>query len=281
MFSYSMTMLVILSAAVTNDASTTLLLAASISCGLLVLVKVGFWDVPCSAGLSQVFWSSHDQEQLGRMCCFRMCCFHVTSAQVIDLISLKPFGVETIVTLHIRISKQTVHILCCHVPAGDRPDQPEALRHGDHCSYTQSQTVCTYMFSRAQVIDLISLKPFDMETISKSIKKTRKALIVEECMKTGGIGASLSAVINESLFDELDHQVRNTSCNMLHDMRVLMCLQKWSVCVDAHGVLVLQNVGGLAVSKSMHACKVQPGWQSSRASAVPGAAIGSLVCMPV
>lgn len=58
-----------------------------------------------------------------------------------------------------------------------------------------------------QVIDLISLKPFDMETISKSVKKTRKALIVEECMKTGGIGASLSAVISESLFDELDHQV--------------------------------------------------------------------------
>jgi len=62
-----------------------------------------------------------------------------------------------------------------------------------------------------EVIDLISLKPFDMETISKSIKKTRKALIVEECMKTGGIGASLSAVINESLFDELDHQVMRLS----------------------------------------------------------------------
>jgi pyruvate dehydrogenase E1 component beta subunit len=61
------------------------------------------------------------------------------------------------------------------------------------------------------VIDLISLKPFDMETISKSIKKTRKALIVEECMKTGGIGASLSAVISESLFDELDHQVMRLS----------------------------------------------------------------------
>ncbi|EIE23135.1 hypothetical protein COCSUDRAFT_53517 [Coccomyxa subellipsoidea C-169] len=58
-----------------------------------------------------------------------------------------------------------------------------------------------------EVIDLISLKPFDMETISNSIKKTRNAIIVEECMKTGGIGASLSAIINESLFDELDHQV--------------------------------------------------------------------------
>lgn len=54
---------------------------------------------------------------------------------------------------------------------------------------------------------MISLKPFDMETISKSIKKTKHAIIVEECMKTGGIGASLSAMINESLFDELDHQV--------------------------------------------------------------------------
>ncbi|KAL6764008.1 thiamine diphosphate-binding protein [Haematococcus lacustris] len=58
-----------------------------------------------------------------------------------------------------------------------------------------------------EVIDLISLKPFDMEAISKSVKKTRKVLIVEECMKTGGIGASLSAVISESLFNELDHEV--------------------------------------------------------------------------
>ena len=64
------------------------------------------------------------------------------------------------------------------------------------------------LVARVQVIDLISLKPFDMEAISKSIKKTRNAIIVEECMKTGGIGASLSAIINESLWDELDHQVR-------------------------------------------------------------------------
>ncbi|PSC70927.1 pyruvate dehydrogenase E1 component subunit beta-chloroplastic-like [Micractinium conductrix] len=62
-----------------------------------------------------------------------------------------------------------------------------------------------------EVVDLISLKPFDMETISKSIKKTRRAIIVEECMKTGGIGASLSAVIHESLFNELDHEVLRLS----------------------------------------------------------------------
>ena len=57
------------------------------------------------------------------------------------------------------------------------------------------------------MIDLISLKPFDMATISNSVKKTKRVIIVEECMKTGGIGASLSSVINESLFDYLDHQV--------------------------------------------------------------------------
>lgn len=58
-----------------------------------------------------------------------------------------------------------------------------------------------------EVIDLISLKPIDMVTISQSIKKTHKVIIVEECMKTGGIGAEIIAKINDSLFDELDHEV--------------------------------------------------------------------------
>jgi pyruvate dehydrogenase E1 component beta subunit len=55
-----------------------------------------------------------------------------------------------------------------------------------------------------ELIDLISLKPFDMETISRSIRKTHKVLIVEECMKTGGIGAELMALITEQCFDDLD-----------------------------------------------------------------------------
>lgn len=55
-----------------------------------------------------------------------------------------------------------------------------------------------------EVIDLISLKPIDMDTIGLSIRKTHKVLIVEECMKTGGIGAELIAKINEHCFDDLD-----------------------------------------------------------------------------
>nr|YP_009296382.1 pyruvate dehydrogenase E1 component beta subunit [Thorea hispida]AOM65317.1 pyruvate dehydrogenase E1 component beta subunit [Thorea hispida]ARX95877.1 pyruvate dehydrogenase E1 component beta subunit [Thorea hispida]UNJ79162.1 pyruvate dehydrogenase E1 component beta subunit [Thorea hispida] len=62
-----------------------------------------------------------------------------------------------------------------------------------------------------EVIDLISLKPLDINTISYSIKKTHIVLIVEECMKTGGIGSELIAQINEHSFDELDHPIMRLS----------------------------------------------------------------------
>ena len=58
-----------------------------------------------------------------------------------------------------------------------------------------------------EIIDLISLKPFDMEAIAASIRKTHRVIIVEECMKTGGVAAELSALITEQLFDELDAPV--------------------------------------------------------------------------
>jgi pyruvate dehydrogenase E1 component beta subunit len=58
-----------------------------------------------------------------------------------------------------------------------------------------------------EVIDLISLKPFDFETIGASIRKTHRVVIVEECMRTGGIGAELVASINDRFFDELDAPV--------------------------------------------------------------------------
>jgi pyruvate dehydrogenase E1 component beta subunit len=58
-----------------------------------------------------------------------------------------------------------------------------------------------------ELIDLISLKPIDMETIAKSVKKTHRVIIVEECMKTAGVAAEVMSLINEQLFDELDAPV--------------------------------------------------------------------------
>ncbi|MDF5714081.1 MAG: alpha-ketoacid dehydrogenase subunit beta [Rhizonema sp. NSF051] len=62
-----------------------------------------------------------------------------------------------------------------------------------------------------EVIDIISLKPLDFDTIGSSVRKTHKVIIVEECMRTGGIGAELIAQINDRLFDELDAPVLRLS----------------------------------------------------------------------
>ncbi|KAH7842473.1 hypothetical protein Vadar_005672 [Vaccinium darrowii] len=58
-----------------------------------------------------------------------------------------------------------------------------------------------------EIIDIRSLKPFDLYTIGNSVKKTRRVLIVEECMQTGGIGASLAAAIYKNFFYELDDAI--------------------------------------------------------------------------
>nr|QVY58320.1 pyruvate dehydrogenase E1 component beta subunit [Kappaphycus striatus] len=55
-----------------------------------------------------------------------------------------------------------------------------------------------------EVLDLISLKPIDIMSISNSLIKTHKLIIVEECMKTGGIAAEIIAQINDNCFDQLD-----------------------------------------------------------------------------
>jgi pyruvate dehydrogenase E1 component beta subunit len=62
-----------------------------------------------------------------------------------------------------------------------------------------------------EVIDLISLKPLDFDTIGRSIQKTHRVIIVEECMRTGGIGAELTASICDRYFDELDAPVLRMS----------------------------------------------------------------------
>ncbi len=49
----------------------------------------------------------------------------------------------------------------------------------------------------AEVIDLMTLNPFDEETVYKSVKKTGRVVIVHEAPKTCGFGAEISASISE------------------------------------------------------------------------------------
>lgn len=103
------------------------------------------------------------------------------------------------------------------IPEGDyicALDQAEVVREGSDVTiltYSRMRHHCIKAVQQleteavdAELIDLVSLKPFDMQTIRASIRKTHKVLIVEECMKTGGIGAELMALITEQCFDELD-----------------------------------------------------------------------------
>jgi len=59
----------------------------------------------------------------------------------------------------------------------------------------------------AEVVDLRSLRPLDMDTIVESVQKTNHALIVHEGWKRYGAGAEIAAQIQETAFDYLDHPV--------------------------------------------------------------------------
>lgn len=49
----------------------------------------------------------------------------------------------------------------------------------------------------AEVIDLLTLNPFDVEAVLSSVKKTGRAVIVHEAVKTCGFGAEIAATIAE------------------------------------------------------------------------------------
>lgn len=64
----------------------------------------------------------------------------------------------------------------------------------------------------AEVINLRSLRPLDMETVITSVKKTNRLVNVEESWPTCGIGAEIAAQIMEHAFDYLDAPVGRVSC---------------------------------------------------------------------
>ena len=59
----------------------------------------------------------------------------------------------------------------------------------------------------ADFIELTCLKPVDWKTIQTSLQRTHKLCILDESTRTGGVGATLSAIVAENLFDELDAPV--------------------------------------------------------------------------
>jgi pyruvate dehydrogenase E1 component beta subunit len=64
---------------------------------------------------------------------------------------------------------------------------------------------------QAEVLDLRSIRPLDTQAILASVRKTNRALYVEEGWPFGGIGAQVAAMIQEEAFDDLDAPVLRVS----------------------------------------------------------------------
>jgi len=59
----------------------------------------------------------------------------------------------------------------------------------------------------AEVIDLRTLKPMDVEAIVESVKKTGRLVTVEEGWRQSGVGAEIAASVTDQAFDWLDAPV--------------------------------------------------------------------------
>lgn len=62
-----------------------------------------------------------------------------------------------------------------------------------------------------EIIDLRTVSPLDMDTILSSVRKTGRAVVVHEAVKSFGVGAEVSARIHESLFHELKAPVQRVA----------------------------------------------------------------------
>jgi pyruvate dehydrogenase E1 component beta subunit len=63
----------------------------------------------------------------------------------------------------------------------------------------------------AEVIDLRTLRPFDIETVVASVKKTNRVVAVEEGWPFAGIGSEIAALMMEECFDWLDAPVKRVA----------------------------------------------------------------------
>jgi pyruvate dehydrogenase E1 component beta subunit len=62
-----------------------------------------------------------------------------------------------------------------------------------------------------EVIDLRTLNPLDMDTVIESVRTTGRAVVVEECWRTAGLGGDIAHRIHEACFESLLAPVRRVA----------------------------------------------------------------------
>jgi len=67
--------------------------------------------------------------------------------------------------------------------------------------------VCEEKGVDAEILDLRTLVPLDIEAVENSVEKTGRCLVIHEATRTGGFGAELSALVQERCFYHLEAPV--------------------------------------------------------------------------
>ena len=111
------------------------------------------------------------------------------------------------------------------VPEGDNAvpfGEARVAREGDEVtlvSYGRQVNLCMRVADKleeeddvsAEVIDVRSIRPLDEETIVESVKKTHRAVAVQEQWRYFGVASEVAAIIQDKAFDYLDAPVERVS----------------------------------------------------------------------
>jgi len=118
------------------------------------------------------------------------------------------------------IEHKALYALKGEVPEGEHLvalGQARVAREGDQVSIVTYSRMVHFALEaaaalekegiRAEVIDLRTLNPLDLDTVLASVRKTHRAMVVSEAHKTCGFSAELAARIMEEAFTELEAPV--------------------------------------------------------------------------
>jgi pyruvate dehydrogenase E1 component beta subunit len=80
-----------------------------------------------------------------------------------------------------------------------------------HIAQQAAKTLASEHGVEAEVIDPRTLRPLDLDTITASVRKTNRLVIVEEGWPHGGVGANIATLVTEQAFDDLDAPVQRVT----------------------------------------------------------------------
>ncbi|WP_336036197.1 alpha-ketoacid dehydrogenase subunit beta [Halobacterium yunchengense] len=112
------------------------------------------------------------------------------------------------------------------VPDGDYTvslDDARVAREGEDVTVVtwgamvrQAEMAADAVDADVEIVDLRTLSPLDVETVLDSVKKTGRCVVFHEARRTLGLGAELTAVINEYAFDRLHAPVQRATGYDVH-----------------------------------------------------------------